>query len=124
MSTPNTGPLASWNEGPAKKSIVDFVNRVTKQVSSDFVAPEDRIAVFDNDGTLWCEKPIPIQVDFLLRRLAEQATENPELCDKQPWKAVSEKDYKWLGDVITKHYDGDKKSTMHITTRSGMESVP
>ena len=107
MPTHSTGPLASWNEGPVKQSIVDFVNRVTKQGSSDFVAPEDRIAVFDNDGTLWCEKPLPIQVDFLLRRIAEQVTENPELCDRQPWKAVSEKDYKWLSDVITKHYDGD-----------------
>ncbi|HSE22601.1 MAG TPA: HAD family hydrolase [Pyrinomonadaceae bacterium] len=101
------GPLQLWRDGPAKQSIINFVNLVTTQTSSDFVSPEDRIAVFDNDGTLWCEKPIPIQADFLLRRIADQVKENPELCDKQPWKAVSENDYKWLSEVITKHYDGD-----------------
>ena len=107
MSTTKPGPLPSWREGPAKQSIINFVNRVTEQSSSDFVSPEDRVAVFDNDGTLWCEKPVPIQADFLLRRIDEQARENPELCDNQPWKAVSENDYKWLSDVITKHYNGD-----------------
>jgi hypothetical protein len=73
------------------------------------VPPADRIAVFDNDGTLWCEKPVPIQVDFVFRRIAKQGEENPSLCDEQPWKAVVEKDYKWLGNVITKHYNGDDR---------------
>jgi phosphoserine phosphatase len=107
MSTPTTGPLSSWREGKAKKSIIDFVNRVTKQGSTDFVSPDDRIAVFDNDGTLWCEKPLPIQVDFLLRCIGEQAAEDELLQDRQPWKAVFNKDYKWLSDAITKHYNGD-----------------
>jgi phosphoglycolate phosphatase-like HAD superfamily hydrolase len=107
MSTVTTGLLPSWREGATRQAIISFVNRITNQSSSDFVTPEDRIAVFDNDGTLWCEKPVPIQADFLLRRIGEQAQENPELCDKQPWKAVSEKDYRWLSDVITKHYNGD-----------------
>jgi len=99
--------LPSWTEGPAWKSIINFVDRVTIEGSPDFVRPEERIAVFDNDGTLWCEKPMPVQVDFLLRRVGEQATQDPSLRDKQPWKAVFEKDYKWLGNVITKHYQGD-----------------
>jgi phosphoglycolate phosphatase-like HAD superfamily hydrolase len=107
MPTSTTGPLPSWHDGPTKRAIINFVNRITKQNTSDFVSPEDRLAVFDNDGTLWCEKPIPIQADFLLRQIGEQAKQNPELCDNQPWKAVSEKDYKWLSDVITKHYNGD-----------------
>jgi phosphoserine phosphatase len=107
MSTEINAPLKSWSQGPAKQSIIDFVNKVTKQGSKDFVAPEDRIAVFDNDGTLWCEKPLPIQADFLFRRVGEQAVKDESLRDKQPWKAVFEKDYKWLSDAITKHYDGD-----------------
>jgi CxxC motif-containing protein (DUF1111 family) len=63
--------------------------------------------VFDNDGCLWCEKPTPIQAGFLLRRIAEQAEADPALRDRQPWKAVHAKDQAWLGDVFTKHYEGD-----------------
>ena len=113
MPTPITGALSSWRDGNAKSSIIEFVKRVTAQGTSDFVAPDDRIAVFDNDGTLWCEKPLPIQVDFLLRRIGEQAKDDESLRDKQPWKAVFDKDYKWLGDVITKHYNGDD-SDLHL----------
>ena len=68
--------LASWNDGPAKQAIVDFVARVTDESGEDFVRSPDRIAVFDNDGTLWCEQPIQVQVFFLLdrvRALAERA---------------------------------------------------
>ena len=102
-----TVPLRSWKEGKTKQSILDFVSQVTNEEGPDFVKPEARIAVFDNDGTLWCEKPLPVQADFLMRQVAEQAIENPSLCEKQPWKAVSEKDYRWFNDVITKHYQGD-----------------
>ena len=101
-----SGPLASWNEGPAKRAILDFVTRVTSD-GPDFVPPADRIATFDNDGTLWCEKPLPIQFDFILRRWVEMAQDNPALRDQQPWKSAVEKDYAWLGNVITKHYGGD-----------------
>jgi hypothetical protein len=65
------------------------------------------VAVFDNDGTLWCEKPMPVQADFLLRRLARGAAANPSLVARQPWKAVIERDYRWLSNAITKHYQGD-----------------
>src|SRR5215470_8673052 len=93
--------LSSWREGKAKASIRDFVGRVINEKDPAFIPQESRIAVFDNDGTLWCEKPLPIQADFLLRRIGDQAKEHPSLCDEQPWKAVVEKDYKWLGDVVT-----------------------
>ena len=62
--------------------------------------PEERIAVFDNDGTLWCEKPMPIELGFILQRLAEMAEEDAALREKQPWKAAYEKDYAWLGGAI------------------------
>jgi phosphoglycolate phosphatase-like HAD superfamily hydrolase len=98
--------LESWNEGPSKSAIVDFVGRVTSD-GPDYVAPEARVAVFDNDGTLWCEKPMYVQLDFLLRRFKEQAEADPALQDKQPYKAAYTGDLKWLGDTVTKHYQGD-----------------
>lgn len=101
------GLLKSWNAGPTRQAIIAFVARVTLEDGPDYVPPAARIAVFDNDGCLWCEKPMPIQADFLLRRIAEQAEADPSLRDRQPWKAVHEKDQAWLGDVITKHYEGD-----------------
>lgn len=69
--------------------------------------PANRIATFDNDGTLWCEKPMYIRLDFILRRWVEMASENPALGAQQPWKAAVERDYAWLGNAITKHYRGD-----------------
>jgi phosphoserine phosphatase len=71
------------------------------------VPVEERVAVFDNDGTLWCEKPMPIQADFILRRLFEMADADVALRDRQPWKAAYERDYGWLGKVIDEHYAGD-----------------
>lgn len=99
--------LSMWNDGETKRAIVDFVARVTKEGTGDFVPAEARIAVFDNDGTLWCEKPLQIQADFLFRRLAWMVEQDSSLRTRQPWKAVVEKDYGWLGNVITKHYQGD-----------------
>ncbi len=96
----------SWDDGPAKSAIVDFVGRVT-EAGPDFVAPQNRVAVFDNDGTLWCEKPMYIQLDFLLRRFEEQAEADPSLRDQQPYQAAYSGDLKWLGDAVTKHYQGD-----------------
>ncbi|MGA7055207.1 MAG: HAD family hydrolase [Mycobacterium sp.] len=99
--------LKSWNDGPAKAAIVEFVGRVTARDGPEFVVPEARIAVFDNDGTLWCEKPAYIQLDFLVRRLAEQAAADGSLKDKQPYLAAAVGDLSWFGDAITKHYNGD-----------------
>ena len=97
--------LRSWREGAAKQAILDFVDRTSS--GSDAVPVEERVAVFDNDGTLWCEKPMPIQLDFILRRLVEMAEAKPELRDRQPWKAAYEKDYGWLGALMAEHYAGD-----------------
>jgi phosphoglycolate phosphatase-like HAD superfamily hydrolase len=98
--------LATWTDGATKSAIVDFVRRVTTQ-GPDFVAPEARIAVFDNDGTLWCEKPMYIQLDFLIRRFTEQARADPSLREKEPYKAAFEGDLRWFGEAVTKHYQGD-----------------
>jgi hypothetical protein len=98
-----THALASWNDGASKRAVVEFVERTVAEVPA-----EDRVAVFDNDGTLWCEKPMPIQADFILRRLYEMADATPELRDRQPWKAAYERDYAWLGRVLAEHYAGDE----------------
>src|ERR1700712_3022947 len=98
--------LESWNDGPTKAAIVGFVGRVTPD-GPDFVVPEARVAVFDNDGTLWCEKPMYIQLDFLLRRFKEQAEADPALRDRQPYKAAYSGHLKWLADTATQHYQGD-----------------
>ncbi len=100
-------PLSSWRDGPTKAAIVAFVERAVGADGSDAVAVADRVAVFDNDGTLWCEKPMPIQLDFILRRLAEMAEAEPELRERQPWKAAHERDHAWLGALVVEHYAGD-----------------
>jgi len=102
-----TGELASWNDTSTRAAIEDFVARVTTEGGPDYVRPAERIATFDNDGTLWCEKPMPIELGFILGRLAEMAEADEALREKQPWKAACEQDYHWLGEVITKHYHGD-----------------
>jgi phosphoglycolate phosphatase-like HAD superfamily hydrolase len=94
--------LGSWRDGAAKQAIVDFVEDVKRSVPE-----EARVAVFDNDGTLWCEKPMPIELGFILKRLAEMAESDPALRDRQPWRAAHENDHAWLSGVITKHYGGD-----------------
>jgi phosphoserine phosphatase len=101
------GELSSWRDGPAKQAIEGFVARVCGADGSEPVPVEERLAVFDNDGTLWCEKPMPIQLDFILRRLAEMAEAEPELQERQPWKAAHERDYNWLSGVLSEHYAGD-----------------
>jgi phosphoglycolate phosphatase-like HAD superfamily hydrolase len=98
-----TEVLSSWNLGAARQAVVEFVERTL----SDGVPVEERVAVFDNDGTLWCEKPLPIQADFILRRLFEMAQADPELRGQQPWKAAYERDYAWLGQVLAEHYAGN-----------------
>jgi phosphoglycolate phosphatase-like HAD superfamily hydrolase len=99
--------LSTWRDGDAKQAIVQFVRAACGEDGSGGVPVEDRIAVFDNDGTLWCEKPMPIQLDFILRRLTEMADTQPELRARQPWRAAYERDYGWFGAAVTEHYAGD-----------------
>jgi hypothetical protein len=87
-----TDLLSSWRDGPTKQAIINFVERTGGEDGSAAVPVEERVAVFDNDGTLWCEKPMPIQLDFILRRLIEMAEAQPELRERQPWKAAHERD--------------------------------
>jgi phosphoserine phosphatase len=101
------GGLSSWRDGSSKRAIVEFVARVCGVEGSEPVPVEDRVAVFDNDGTLWCEKPMPIQLDFILRRLVQMAEGDPALRERQPWKAAYERDYGWLSEVVAQHYAGD-----------------
>jgi phosphoglycolate phosphatase-like HAD superfamily hydrolase len=98
-----TETLISWNEGAARRAIIEFVERTV----SGAVPLDERVAVFDNDGTLWCEKPMPIQLDFILRRLVAMAEAEPELRERQPWQAAYERDYGWFGNVMAEHYAGD-----------------
>jgi phosphoglycolate phosphatase-like HAD superfamily hydrolase len=90
-------PLPSWNEGASKQSIVAFVQAVTNQNGPDYVAPTDRIATFDNDGTLWAEQPLYIQLAFAVDRVKALAPEHPEWRTTQPFQAVLEGDREALG---------------------------
>ena len=99
--------LALWNDTPTRRAIVDFVQAVSTEGSPGFVAPPERVAVFDNDGTLWSEKPVPIQLDFTLFRMAELAGQDPSLAERQPYRAAVERDFRWLDQAIVKHYHGD-----------------
>jgi phosphoglycolate phosphatase-like HAD superfamily hydrolase len=89
-------PLPSWNDGPAKKSIIEFVQAVTDQSSKDFVQPAERIAVFDNDGTLWSEQPAYFELLFAFDEVKRTAPQHPEWKTTQPFKAVLENDHKAL----------------------------
>ena len=90
---------------PTRAAIVDFVGRVTAEGGPDFVEPAARVAVFDNDGTLWCEKPMPIQLDFTVRRLAEMAETTSLRANSRGRRLRG--DLRWLGAAMVKHYHGD-----------------
>jgi phosphoserine phosphatase len=92
LSAGAADPLPSWNEGAARKAIVGFVGRTTKPGESDFIPPAERIAVFDNDGTLWSEQPMYFQLAFALDRIEALAPRHPEWKTTQPFKAVLEGD--------------------------------
>jgi phosphoglycolate phosphatase-like HAD superfamily hydrolase len=113
--------LDSWNDGRAKTAIVDFVDRAVAEVE-----PASRVAVFDNDGTLWCEKPMYIQLDFLIRRFAQQAVDDPSLRERQPYKAAAEGDLRWFGDAVAKHYQGDDSDAKPLIAAvlSAHEAIP
>jgi phosphoglycolate phosphatase-like HAD superfamily hydrolase len=92
-------PLPSWNEGPAKRSIIDFVARVTAYGSPDFVKPAERIATFDNDGTLWAEQPVYFQLQFAFDRVKALRALHPEWETQPTFKALFEDDPKGLKDA-------------------------
>jgi phosphoserine phosphatase len=90
------GPLPSWNSGAAKSAILDFVTRVTKDGGPDYVRPAERIATFDNDGTLWCEQPMQAQLFFAQDRLKALAEKDPSMKERQPFKAFLDHDLKTI----------------------------
>jgi phosphoglycolate phosphatase-like HAD superfamily hydrolase len=94
--------LGSWSDGPARQAIADFVAR-----ACDEVPVAERVAVFDNDGTLWCEKPAYVQLDFLVRQLAAAVAADPSLAARPAYAAASSGDLTWFGNAVTKHYQGD-----------------
>ncbi|WP_295581297.1 HAD family hydrolase [uncultured Lamprocystis sp.] len=99
LSSVSADPLPSWQEGPAKRAIVAFVAQVTQAGGADFVPPAQRIAVFDNDGTLWVEQPVYTQLAFVLERLKTLAPEHPEWKSEQPFKAALAGDMPTLGEA-------------------------
>ena len=110
--------LPSWNDGPTKSAIIQFVQSVTQKGSKDYVKPADRIATFDNDGTLWVEYPMYTQVLFIFDRVKELAPQHPEWKTKQPFKALLE------GDMKTVGASGEKGILeMGMATHSGMTAV-
>ncbi len=104
----NKDPLPSWHDGPTKQAIIDFVTRVTDEGGSDFALPKQRIAAFDNDGTLWCEQPLPVQLYYALDAAKEKASNDPELAGKEPFKTL---------------LTGDTKGTLTQGLKAVMEIV-
>jgi phosphoserine phosphatase len=102
-----TDMLESWKDGATKSAITAFVARITEEGGPDYVEPAARVAVFDNDGTLWTEKPLVIQLDFTIRRFRELAEDEPALRTQQPYQAAYEGDMQWLSGAVVKHYYGD-----------------
>jgi phosphoserine phosphatase len=115
VAVAQTDPLPSWNDGPSKQAIVAFVTDVTREGSPDFVPPPERVATFDNDGTLWIEQPIYVQFAFALERVKELAPQHPEWKDTQPFKAVLE------GDMAALAAAGEKGAVEIVAaTHAGM----
>jgi len=108
-------PLPSWNKGPVKQAILSFVQRVTDKSGPEYVPPADRIATFDQDGTLWVEHPLYTQAMFALDRVRELAPQHPEWRHRQPFKAVSENDR----GAIAKFTEGDWAQILGAT-QAGM----
>ena len=99
MSILNEDKLKSWNDGPVKQSILDFLKSSIDE-GPNYVSPADRIATFDNDGTLWVERPVPVQLDFFSRAFAAEARTNTSLANKQPYKALLEKDWTFFQKIV------------------------
>src|SRR6266496_3276575 len=111
-------PLPSWNDGKAKQSIIEFVAKVTKEGSPDFVPAPERIATFDNDGTLWCEQPLPVQLYFAIDRVKALAPQHPEWKAKEPFASLLK------GDIKTALAGGDRALLeLVMATHTGMTTV-
>ncbi len=111
-------PLPAWNEGAAKQAIVAFVQKVTRAGSPDFVPVPERIATFDNDGTLWCEQPLPVQLYFALDRVKALAPQHPEWKTQEPFASLLK------GDLKSALAGGDRALLeLFMATHTGMTTV-
>jgi hypothetical protein len=115
-------PLPSWNEGKVKNSVIDFVKRVTKQGSADFVPVEDRIATFDNDGTFWAEQPV-IQELFMFYRAKKMIQKKPSLKTVQPFKAIAAGDMAYLKKMTEKDVIKFFAATQTGMTQAGFNKM-
>ena len=114
LAAAQSGPLPSWNDGPVKQALVTFVQAISEKSGARYVAPEERIAVFDNDGTLWSEQPLYFQLLFALDRVRALAPKHPEWKTQQPFKGILEKDMKavmaagekGLGEILAATHAG------------------
>lgn len=126
-----TDPLPSWNAGPSKTSIRRFVEAVTAEGGAEFVPPRDRIAVFDNDGTLWSEKPFYFQLAFALDRVKALAGQHPEWQEQQPFKAVLAGGIAGvlaggmaaIIDILLVTHGGDTTDEFEVTVRAWITSA-
>jgi hypothetical protein len=124
-------PLPSWNDRPAKQSIIAFVNRVTTEGKPDFVPVPERIATFDNDGTLWCEQPMYFQMIFAFDRIKAMSKEHPEWKNEEPFKFVLDGDLKAFGatgqkgllEVIATTHAGMTVDAFHALVRDWMRTA-
>jgi phosphoglycolate phosphatase-like HAD superfamily hydrolase len=123
--------LPSWNDGPAKKAVLDFVARVTKEGGPDYVKPELRVACFDNDGTLWCERPIYFQFEFAMHRVKVLAPKHPEWKTTEPFKSALADDVKGmlahgekgLTDMMMAGHAGMTPQDFDLTVRDWLAST-
>ena len=121
--TQASDPLPSWNQGPAKRAIVELVARVTKKGGPEFVPPAERIAAFDNDGTLWAEQPMYVQVVFAMDRVKALAPQHPDWNDTQPFKAALEGDLATLAEAGASGWYEIMLATQAGTTTGEFESA-
>ena len=125
------GPLPSWNDGAARKALVSFVERVTTDGGPEFVPPPQRIAVFDNDGTLWCEQPIYFQLAFALDRIKMLAPEHPEWKEREPFASVLKGDLpralaggeRAVADILTATHAGMTTEEFEQIVRSWVSTA-
>lgn len=117
VTSAHADPLPSWNAGPAKQSVIDFVERVSDGSGKDFVPVAERIAVFDNDGTLWCETPLPPQAFYAFDEVERMLPEHPEWKNEPAIQALQKKDF---GPLLAYHYKG----LLEILSKSHADLTP
>jgi phosphoglycolate phosphatase-like HAD superfamily hydrolase len=126
-----TDPLPSWNDGPTKQAIIDYVMRVTKDGGPDYVAPKDRLATFDNDGTLWVEQPTYTQFAFAIDEVKAQANKHPDWKTKDPFKSVLAGDMKAVAamgekgmvEIVAATHTGMTTADFNKTVRGWLDTA-